>query len=115
VIISAQAIFMVEGPLPKEAQQRLETLGKQVRLINVNLWQFECEFRTSESIQGDFTGNEPYTYVQRSFTLADATSLVLSLVSGTLAEFHLEGEVRVVSATNKYPTIIIKAQKTKEA
>jgi hypothetical protein len=101
MIISARAIFMIEGPLPSEAEQRLTTLGKQVRLINTNLWDFECEFRTEDAFQGPFQGNEKYTHIHRSFTLANATAMVERAVWDTLAEFQLHGEVRVVSAIVK--------------
>ena len=107
MIISAKAIFMVEGRLPPEARQRLEVLGKQVRLINTNLWEFECEFRTPDAFQGEFQGNEDFTTIQSSFTLADASTMALRAVTGTFAEFGLHGEVRVISATSEHPIIIV--------
>lgn len=115
MIINAHAAFMTEGPLPEQARQRLEALGKQVRLINTNLWEFAVEFRTSDSIQGTFQGNEDFTCIQPSFTLADATALVYRTVQDTLTEFHIHGEIRVVSATITYSLTRIQVKKKEEA
>jgi hypothetical protein len=101
MIISARVTF--SGLLPEAAQERFKVLGKRVRLINSNLWEFEFEFefRTQQSIDQPFAGNEDYSWVAPEFTLADATSLVFRTVSDTLAEFHVEGELRMVSAEDK--------------